>query len=65
MPLGRDATDVSMLKAYKRVPDLSNSTWYKGVLNSLMAGREDNNGAFDVCIIRMKRGTEPPPHVHS
>jgi mannose-6-phosphate isomerase-like protein (cupin superfamily) len=56
---------LSALNAYKRAPDLSNSTWYKGVLNSLMAGKKDNDGAFDFCIIRMKRGTEPPPHVHS
>jgi mannose-6-phosphate isomerase-like protein (cupin superfamily) len=56
---------LSALNAYKRAPDLSNSTWYKGVLNSLMAGKKDNDGAFDFCIIRMKRGTEPAPHVHS
>ena len=56
---------MSSLKAYKRAPDLSNSTSYKGILNSLMAGTKDNNGAFDFCIIEMKRGTEPPPHVHS
>ena len=56
---------MNTLKAYKRTPDLSNSTWYKGILNSKMAGTEDNNGAFDFCVVRMKRGTEPPPHVHS
>jgi hypothetical protein len=37
----------------------------KGILNSLMAGTEDNNGAFDLCVIKMARGTEPPSHVHS
>jgi mannose-6-phosphate isomerase-like protein (cupin superfamily) len=56
---------MTLLKSYKRTPDLDNSTWYKGVLNSLMAGTKDNGGAFDFCIIKMKRGTEPPPHVHS
>jgi len=56
---------LSALKAYKRAPDLSNSTWYKGILSSLMAGKEDNNGAFDFCVVRMRPGTEPPPHVHS
>jgi len=25
----------------------------------------DNDGAFDLAITRMRRGTEPPPHVHS
>jgi mannose-6-phosphate isomerase-like protein (cupin superfamily) len=56
---------VNTLKAYKRTPDLSNSTWYKGILNSLMAETKDNDGAFDFTIARMIRGTEPPPHVHS
>jgi hypothetical protein len=56
---------MNTLKAYKRTPDLSNSTWYKGILNSKMAGTEDNNGAFDFCVVRMKGGTEPPPYVHS
>jgi mannose-6-phosphate isomerase-like protein (cupin superfamily) len=56
---------VSPLRAYKRSPALSNSTWYKGILCSQMAGTADNNGAFDTIISRMRRGTEPPPHVHS
>ena len=30
-----------------------------------MAATADNNGAFDVLIDKMRRGTEPPPHVHS
>jgi quercetin dioxygenase-like cupin family protein len=30
-----------------------------------LAGTKDNNGSFDLCIIRIARGTEPPPHVHS
>jgi len=53
------------LRAYKRSPALSNSTWYKGFLVSHMAGSADNNGAFDVDIAKMRRGAEPPPHVHS
>ena len=56
---------MSTLKAYKRAPGLSNSTWYKGILNSQMAGTQDNDGAFDFVFITMRRGTEPPPHVHS
>jgi mannose-6-phosphate isomerase-like protein (cupin superfamily) len=30
-----------------------------------MAGTADNNGAFDLILVKMKRGNEPPPHVHS
>lgn len=39
--------------------------WYKGILVSEMAGTADNNGAFDVLVSKMRRGTEPPPYVHS
>jgi mannose-6-phosphate isomerase-like protein (cupin superfamily) len=53
------------MRAYKRSPALPNSTWYKGILCSHMAGTADNGGAFDIVISRMRRGTEPPPHVHS
>ena len=56
---------LSTPRAYKRWPALTNSTWYKGMLHSLMAGTADNNGAFDFVISRMRRGTEPPPHIHS
>jgi len=56
---------VSTLKAYKRSPALSNSTWYKGILVSQLAGTADNDGALDLAISKMSRGTEPPPHVHS
>jgi mannose-6-phosphate isomerase-like protein (cupin superfamily) len=56
---------LSALKAYKRSPALSNSKWYKGILTSEMAGTADNNGAFDFNIIKHRRGTEPPPHVHA
>ena len=52
-------------RAYKRSPALTNSTWYKGMLHSQMAGTADNNGAFDFVISKMRRGTEPPPHIHS
>jgi mannose-6-phosphate isomerase-like protein (cupin superfamily) len=56
---------MSELRPYKRSPALSNSTWYKGMLMSQMAEAVDNNGAFDVTIATIRRGTEPPPHVHS
>jgi mannose-6-phosphate isomerase-like protein (cupin superfamily) len=57
--------ELSTPKAYKRVPALANSTWYKGILLSRMAGTADNTGAFDVLIDKIRRGTEPPPHIHS
>ena len=60
-----EVQELSTLKAYKRSPALTNSTWYKGMLHSQMAGTADNNGAFDFVISRIRRGTEPPPHVHS
>jgi quercetin dioxygenase-like cupin family protein len=44
---------------------MTNSTWYKGMLVSQMAGTADNDGAFDLAVSRNRRGTEPPPHVHS
>ena len=60
-----EVQELSTLKAYKRSPALTNSTWYKGMLHSQMAGTADNNGEFDFVISRIRRGTEPPPHVHS
>jgi hypothetical protein len=52
--------ELSTVRAYKGSPALSNSTWYKGILFSHMAGNTDKNGAFDL-IIKMRRGTEPLP----
>src|SRR5262245_20631947 len=60
-----EGQQLSTLRAYKRAPALTNSTWYKGILVSQMAGTADNNGAFDLTISKMRRGTEPPPHIHS
>jgi quercetin dioxygenase-like cupin family protein len=60
-----EGQQLSTPRAYKRSPALSNSTWYKGILTSQMAGTADNGGAFDLVIGKMRRGTEPPPHVHS
>ena len=56
---------MNALKPYKRSPALNNSSWYKGILVSQMAGAKDNSGAFDLAIGKMRRGSEPPPHVHS
>ena len=38
--------ELTALAAYKRTPALDNSTWYKGILVSQMAGTSDNNGAL-------------------
>lgn len=64
-PATNNTLELSTLNAYKRTPALENSTWYKGILMSQMAGSADNDGAFDVAIGMLKRGSEPPPHVHS
>lgn len=55
---------MNTLKAYKSSPTLENSTWYKGILVSQLAGGSDTGGAFDLVESRMKQGTEPPPHIH-
>ncbi|MBB5328749.1 cupin domain-containing protein [Tunturiibacter gelidoferens] len=52
------------IQAYKRAPALENSTWYKGLLISQLAGNSDTDGAFDLVESKMKKGTEPPPHIH-
>ncbi|RXH57695.1 cupin domain-containing protein [Granulicella sibirica] len=52
------------MQAYKRSPALDNSTWYKGILISQLAAGPDTNGAFDFAESKMKKGTEPPPHIH-
>ena len=52
------------MQAYKRSPALENSTWYKGLLISQLAGSADTEGAFDLVESKMKKGTEPPPHIH-
>jgi quercetin dioxygenase-like cupin family protein len=52
------------MEAYKRSPALENSTWYKGILASRLAAGSDTKGAFDLIESKMRKGTEPPPHVH-
>jgi quercetin dioxygenase-like cupin family protein len=52
------------MHAYKRSPVLENSTWYKGILASQLAAGSDTEGAFDLIESKMRKGTEPPPHVH-
>ena len=45
---------MSTPRAYKRSPALTNSTWYKGMLHSQMAGTADNDGAFDLVLSKMR-----------
>jgi mannose-6-phosphate isomerase-like protein (cupin superfamily) len=52
------------IKAFKRTPSIGISTWYKGILISNLATEQDTNGAFELVVTRMRKGTEPPPHVH-
>ena len=52
-------------KAFKRSPSLKISTWYKGIPTTQLAGEADTGGAFDLVVSKMRKGTEPPPHVHS
>ena len=52
-------------KAFKRSPSLEISTWYKGILITQLAREADTGGAFDLVVSKMRKGTEPPPHVHS
>jgi quercetin dioxygenase-like cupin family protein len=52
-------------KAYKRSTSLENSTWYKGILITQLAGAADTGGAFDLIVSKIRKDTEPPPHVHT
>lgn len=57
--------DKIMPKAYKASSCLENSKCYKGILTSQLAGEVETGGAFDFCVAKMQKGTEPPPHVHA
>jgi hypothetical protein len=46
------ATRLKTPTAYKRSPSLDNSTWYRGILVSQLAGGADTDGAFDFCHIQ-------------
>ena len=52
------------VEAFKRAPSVEMSTWYKGILISNLATEQDTGGAFEFVVTRMKKGTEPPPHLH-
>lgn len=52
-------------KAFKQSPTLEVSTWYKGILTTQLASELDTGGALDLVLSNMRKGTEPPPHVHA
>ena len=58
-------TQLTAPNAYKRSTSLDNSSWYKGILITQLAGETDTGGAFDFLVAKMRKGTEPPPHIHA
>jgi quercetin dioxygenase-like cupin family protein len=57
--------EITSLNPFKHAPSVDISTWYKGILSTQLATGENTGGAFDLVLANMKRGTEPPPHVHT
>jgi quercetin dioxygenase-like cupin family protein len=53
------------LKPFKHAPSIEISTWYKGILSTLLATDDETGGAFDLVLSNMRSGTEPPPHIHT
>jgi hypothetical protein len=42
-------------KAFKSSPYLENSSWYKGILMSQLAGEKDTDGIFDLAVAQLNR----------
>ena len=59
------SSEIIGLEPFKHAPAVEISTWYKGILSTLLATDDDTGGAFDLVLSNMRSGTEPPPHVHS
>jgi mannose-6-phosphate isomerase-like protein (cupin superfamily) len=57
--------EIVSLKPFKHAPSVEISTWYKGILSIQLATADDTGGAFDLVLSNMRRGTEPPPHIHT
>jgi mannose-6-phosphate isomerase-like protein (cupin superfamily) len=57
--------EIISLKPFKHAPSIEISTWYKGILSTLLATDDETGGAFDFVLSNMRSGTEPPPHVHT
>lgn len=58
-------SESTILEPFKHAPSIEISTWYKGILSTLLATDDDTGGAFDLVLSHMRSGTEPPPHVHT
>jgi quercetin dioxygenase-like cupin family protein len=59
------SSEIISLTPFKHAPSIKISTWYKGILSTLLATDDDTGGAFDLVLSNMRSGTEPPPHVHT
>lgn len=58
------SNELTATKAFKRTPSVEISTWYKGILITRLATARDTGGAFDLILPIVRKGDEPPPHVH-
>jgi mannose-6-phosphate isomerase-like protein (cupin superfamily) len=58
-------SEIISLKPFKHALSVEISTWYKGILSTQLATADDTGGAFDLVLSNMRRGTEPPPHIHT
>jgi quercetin dioxygenase-like cupin family protein len=59
------SNEITSPKPFKHAPSVEISTWYKGILTTLLATDDNTGGAFDFVLSNMRSRTEPPPHVHS
>lgn len=57
--------ELTNTKAFKHTPSVEISTWYKGILITRLATAKDTGGAFDLILPIVRKGDEPPPHVHA
>ena len=57
--------EIINLKPFKHAPSIEISTWYKGILSTLLATDDETGEAFELVLSHMRSGTEPPPHVHT
>ncbi|MFD2093709.1 cupin domain-containing protein [Blastococcus deserti] len=53
-----------LLTPFARTPAADNSVWYMGHLFSFLADAADTRGQFSAMEILVRRGGEPPMHVH-
>ena len=57
-------TDISPLRPYHRAADRTSTVSYLGSEVAMLAKGEDTGGRFTLMSGEVKRGSEPPPHVH-